>query len=92
MWNNGAPATIARSAKPQSLNYPPHKSISFANNEQDITREERRQEKLALLRLIAEEEKALEEDLETLKAEQLTLTHLVEEGQSVERDISKVKM
>lgn len=79
------------SAKAQHQNYPQHKSITFANNEQEIIREERSQEKLELLRLIAEEEKALEDDLETLKAEQLTLTHLVEEVQSMEQDISKVK-
>ena len=72
--------------------YPQHEeAASFPFNEQEIEKEERRQEKLDLLRLIVEEERALEEDIDCLRAEQLTLTHLVEEVQSVERDISKVK-
>lgn len=66
-------------------------SLLFRFSEQDIVKEERRQEKLDLLRLIVEEERALEDDLDCLKVEQLTLTNLMEQVQLVERDISKVQ-
>jgi hypothetical protein len=65
-------------------------SLLFRLSEQDIVKEERRQEKLDLLRLISEEERALEDDLDCLKVEQRTLTNLMEQVQLVERDISRV--
>jgi len=76
--------------KARELIYPQHETTNA--NEQDIVREERRQEKLELLRLIAQEERALEDDLEGLQAEQETLKTLVQEVRSVELDISKVQI
>mmetsp|Transcript_16789 Transcript_16789/g.36627 ORF Transcript_16789/g.36627 Transcript_16789/m.36627 type:complete len:641 (+) Transcript_16789:147-2069(+) len=70
---------------------PNEDDLAFRCCEQDIIEEERRQEKLNLLRLIAEEERALEEDLGCLKAEQETLINSMEEVQAVERDISRLK-
>lgn len=64
---------------------------TFCFSEHDIIEEERRQEKLQLLRLIAEEERGLEEDLNYLETEQKTLTHYMQEIQAVERDIKRVK-
>jgi len=72
--------------------FQPHDNDSLWIDEQAIVREERRQEKLELLRLIAEEEKGLEDDLDCLKEEQQTLTNLMEQVKLVEKDISKVKV
>jgi hypothetical protein len=84
-FNNG----ITREPKYQK--HDDDASSLYRFSEQEIVKEERRQEKLDLLRLIAEEERALEEDLDCLKVEQLTLTNLMEQVQLVERDISKVQ-
>jgi hypothetical protein len=72
--------------------FPPGDNDSLFVDEQAIAREERRQEKLELLRLVAEEEKALEDDLDSLRVEQQTLTNLMEQVKLVEKDITKVKV
>jgi len=69
----------------------PQQHDAYNFNQQEIRREERRLEKLELLRLIAEEEEALEDDLECLQAEQQTLKDLVKDIQTVESDIAKVQ-
>ena len=82
------PRTTRNTAR--ELTYPQHETNNA--NEQEIAREERRQEKLELLRLIAQEERALEDDLHGVQTEQETLKTLVEEVRSVELDISKVQI
>lgn len=79
-----------KNKKPTKQPYHQH-DVPFSCSEQGIIKEERRQEKRDLLRLIAEEERALEEDIDCLKVEQKTMTNLMEQVQVVERDIGRVK-
>jgi hypothetical protein len=67
-------------------------NAAYSCSEQDILKEDRIQEKRNLLRLIAEEERALKEDCDSLQYEQKTMLGLMKEVQVVERDICRVKI
>ena len=69
-----------------------HINVAYSCSEQDILKEDRIQEKRNLLRLIAEEERALKEDCDSLQYEQKTMLNLMKEVQVVERDICRVKI
>jgi hypothetical protein len=69
-----------------------HINVAYSCSEQDILKEDRIQEKRNLLRLIAEEERALKEDCDSLQYEQKTMLNLMKEVQAVERDICRVKI
>jgi hypothetical protein len=67
-------------------------NVAYSCSEQDILKEDRIKEKQNLLRLIAEEERALKEDCDSLQYEQKTMLNLMKEVQVVERDICRVKI
>jgi len=85
------PATPQRPSTVDKQQHQHNNDIRFRLCESDIIEEERRQEKLDVLRLIAEEERGLEEDLYNLETEQRALTKFMEDIEGVERDISRVK-
>jgi len=64
----------------------------FSCNEQDIVEEDMVQGKLELLRLIAQEELALNEDRDYLQDQKTNMIDLMKEVQVVERDIVSVKI
>jgi len=64
----------------------------FSCSEQDIVEEDMVQEKLELMRLIVEEEFALDEDRDSLQDQKNNIIDLKKEVQGVERDIIRVKI